>query len=63
MGQVPRTRTASENSTDKTIALWAYPWDESSKEDQDTSIRFREFNIQWFADPIYFGDYPQSMKD
>ncbi|KAF5008858.1 hypothetical protein FDECE_4882 [Fusarium decemcellulare] len=43
-------------------ALWAFPWDDSSDKDREASIRFREFNIQWFADPIYFGDYPDSMK-
>ncbi|KAJ4248764.1 hypothetical protein NW762_012602 [Fusarium torreyae] len=44
-------------------ASWAFPWDESSQGDNDASVKFREFNFQWFADPIYFGEYPQSMRE
>lgn len=25
--------------------------------------RYEEFEVGWFADPLYFGDYPPSMRD
>lgn len=42
---------------------WAYPWDSNSQADIKACERKLEFAISWFADPVYFGDYPQSMKD
>ncbi|KAJ3536414.1 hypothetical protein NM208_g6724 [Fusarium decemcellulare] len=44
-------------------ASWAFPWDDSSEKDHEASVRFREFNLQWFADPLYLGDYPSSMRE
>ncbi len=35
----------------------------NSKVDQDAATRSLEFFIGWFADPIYFGDYPEVMKE
>jgi beta-galactosidase len=35
----------------------------NSKEDKDAAERAMEFFIAWFADPIYKGDYPASMKE
>ena len=31
--------------------------------DREAAQRALEFFLSWFADPIYFGDYPQVMKD
>ncbi|RMZ87165.1 hypothetical protein DV736_g5612, partial [Chaetothyriales sp. CBS 134916] len=42
---------------------WAEPWDPHDPEDVKACNRRLEFAICWFADPIYFGHYPQSMTD
>ncbi|CAM9426799.1 unnamed protein product [Ectocarpus sp. 12 AP-2014] len=42
---------------------WAAPLDPDSDADKATAERFMEFQLAWWADPIYFGDYPQVMKD
>ncbi|KAF5668872.1 beta-glucosidase [Fusarium heterosporum] len=39
-----------------------YPWDPKDPRDVEAANRKIEFAISWFADPIYFGDYPESMK-
>ncbi|CAN0454509.1 unnamed protein product, partial [Pylaiella littoralis] len=39
------------------------PLDPDSEEDKATALRFLEFQASWWADPIYFGDYPASMKE
>ena len=41
---------------------WAEPAS-SSKQDYDASQRRLIWALSWFADPIYFGDYPQIMKN
>ncbi|KAL5043772.1 hypothetical protein BDW71DRAFT_199500 [Aspergillus fruticulosus] len=42
---------------------WSEPWDEDDPRDQETAERAREFEIAWFADPLYkTGDYPASMR-
>jgi beta-glucosidase len=42
---------------------WSEPWDASDPLDQEAAERAREFEIAWFADPLYkTGDYPASMK-
>jgi beta-glucosidase len=33
-----------------------------SKADRDAAERALEFFLGWFADPVYFGHYPQSMR-
>jgi beta-glucosidase len=38
-----------------------YPWDPEDPEDVEACDRKIEFAISWFADPIYFGKYPDSM--
>ncbi|KAK8108586.1 glycosyl hydrolase family 1 [Apiospora sp. TS-2023a] len=38
-----------------------YPWDPEDPADVEAADRKIEFAISWFADPIYFGKYPDSM--
>jgi len=38
------------------------PWDPEDPRDVEAAERKLEFSIAWFADPIYFGDYPASMR-
>mmetsp|Transcript_11602 Transcript_11602/g.35873 ORF Transcript_11602/g.35873 Transcript_11602/m.35873 type:complete len:516 (-) Transcript_11602:33-1580(-) len=38
------------------------PYDPRSKAHREAAERGQEFQIGWFADPIYFGDYPESMR-
>ncbi|KKA27128.1 hypothetical protein TD95_000360 [Thielaviopsis punctulata] len=39
-----------------------YPWDASDPRDVAAAERRVEFAISWFADPVYFGKYPESMR-
>ncbi|KAK6822600.1 Beta-glucosidase 1B [Apiospora arundinis] len=39
-----------------------YPWDPEDPADVEAADRKIEFAISWFADPIYFGKYPDSMR-
>jgi beta-glucosidase len=41
---------------------WAEPMS-NSQDDQDAAQRRMLWEIGWYADPMYFGDYPQEMKD
>lgn len=41
---------------------WAFPLDPSSEQDRAAAQRRNEFTFSWFADPIYFGQYPLSMR-
>jgi beta-glucosidase/6-phospho-beta-glucosidase/beta-galactosidase len=41
---------------------WSYPLNSSSPEDSDAAERRNEFMFSWFADPIFFGEYPPSMR-
>jgi len=40
---------------------WSEPLTQST-EDAEASERHMEFQLAWFADPIFLGDYPASMK-
>ncbi|ROT38802.1 beta-glucosidase A [Sodiomyces alkalinus F11] len=39
-----------------------YPWDPEDPADVEAANRKIEFAISWFADPVYFGKYPDSMR-
>ncbi|CAD0106445.1 unnamed protein product [Aureobasidium uvarum] len=41
---------------------WVEPWDPEDPEDVEACQRKLEFSIAWFADPVYHGDYPESMR-
>jgi len=41
---------------------WAEPYSNHT-EDTDAQFRHMMFMLGWYADPVYFGDYPQVMKD
>jgi beta-glucosidase len=40
---------------------WGEPFDSEKKEDIDAAERRNIFQKAWFADPIYFGNYPKEM--
>ncbi|VUC33544.1 unnamed protein product, partial [Clonostachys rosea] len=39
-----------------------FPWDATDPEDVAACDRKIEFSICWFGDPVYFGEYPASMR-
>jgi beta-glucosidase len=42
---------------------WNEPWDKNDPKDVEAAQRAQEFEIAWFADPLYkTGDYPESMR-
>lgn len=41
---------------------FAIPWDTADPADVQAATRHLEFVISWFADPIYLGEYPASMR-
>jgi beta-glucosidase/6-phospho-beta-glucosidase/beta-galactosidase len=44
-------------------ADYRYPADSNNDADWDAAQRAMVFQLAWLADPIWFGDYPQEMKD
>ncbi|KAM0080966.1 hypothetical protein ACKRZS_006866 [Fusarium odoratissimum] len=42
---------------------WAYPFNPDDEKDQIACSRFIDFFLGWFADPIYRGYYPESMRE
>ncbi|KAF4302558.1 Glycoside hydrolase family 1 [Botryosphaeria dothidea] len=42
---------------------YMYPWDPEDPRDVEAANRKHEFSISWFADPVYFGKYPDSMRE
>lgn len=55
----PRSRSAPTNPPP---GDWTEPWDPSDPLDIEAAERKLEFAISWFADPVYFGKYPESMR-
>ena len=47
--------------TDEIKGDAVYPWDPEDPLDVEAAERKLEFSIAWFADPVYFGRYPESM--
>lgn len=43
-------------------ADFRYPLDKTNMADREAAERAMVFQLAWFADPIYFGDYPAEMK-
>eukprot|EP00873_Tetraselmis_striata_P014797 jgi/Tetstr1/435061/TSEL_024031.t1 len=43
--------------------MYFTPLNPGDQGDCDAAQRANEFELGWFADPLYFGDYPQVMKD
>jgi len=41
---------------------WREPCEVSSQSDAVASQRAMDYQLGWFADPIWFGDYPMSMR-
>ena len=41
---------------------WAEPLTDS-QDDKDAAERYLEFQLAWFADPVFFGKYPDSMVE
>ncbi|CAG0907832.1 unnamed protein product [Darwinula stevensoni] len=39
------------------------PLNPENPEDVAAAARRMEFDLGWFADPVYFGNYPQTMID
>lgn len=43
---------------------YSAPWDEHDPKDVEAAERARQFEIAWFADPVYgSGDYPPCMRE
>ncbi|KAI0566171.1 beta-glucosidase family GH1 [Gracilaria domingensis] len=41
---------------------WIEPKDKNDPECMISAQRSLDFELGWFADPVYFGDYPESMR-
>lgn len=44
-------------------ADWGEPVDSSNQRDIEAADRYMQFNLGWFASPVFYGDYPQVMKE
>lgn len=42
---------------------WAEPWDKEDEESVRAAQHDLDFELGWFADPIWKGDYPESMRE
>lgn len=63
--QLYRAKYAQDQGGKVAMALdgkWGYPYDPNSAADKDAAQKFMEFQYGWMADPVYFGDYPASMR-
>jgi beta-glucosidase len=45
------------------VGDWTEPWDPEDPKDREACDRKIEFAICWFGDPVYFGKYPESMRE
>ena len=45
------------------LANWAIPNNPSVQADYDAREKYLNKTIGWFAEPIFTGDYPQSVRD
>jgi beta-glucosidase len=59
-------RTKYQKIQNGTISItlnsdWAVPLSQSQS-DSDAAERYMQFMLGWFADPLYFGDYPSQMR-
>lgn len=50
-------------SSRRLIGDYGYPYDPANERDVAAVERKLEFSIAWFADPIYHGSYPASMRE
>jgi len=41
---------------------WFHPCDPESAKDREAAQRGQDFQLGWFADPVYLGDYPASLR-
>ena len=59
-----RKKTIANMSTISMVISgdWTEPWNNRSIGDIEASNRRQEFQIGWFGDPIFYGDYPKSMR-
>ena len=55
------TKSEKQDINTEFLGDWADPWDPENPADVEACDRKIEFAISWFADPIYFGKYPDSM--
>jgi beta-glucosidase len=54
--------THEHTDADAVAGDWVKPWDSNDPADVEACERKLEFSIGWFADPVYFGHYPESMR-
>lgn len=43
--------------------VWGEPLNTSDSSSVAAAERYLEFQLGWFADPLFFGDYPSSMRE
>ncbi|KAJ0056439.1 hypothetical protein NL108_007478 [Boleophthalmus pectinirostris] len=44
-------------------ADWGEPVDSTNQRDIEAADRYMQFSLGWFASPVFYGDYPQVMKE
>jgi beta-glucosidase len=61
-GLLKRGAAHKHTDADCVAGDWVEPWDPADPADVEACERKLEFSIGWFADPVYFGRYPESMR-